>query len=409
MTAVSAPVTKELRDGRSLWADSPVRRVRTRKLIRADHFDIVIVGAGISGALVALRLAEAGHDVGVVDKRSPGSGSTVASTAMIQFELDTPFVELSDKIGAANAKRAWLRSRRAVSDLGDLIERHDLRVDWMERQALYLAGDTVGFRGLREEAAARQKLGLPSHFLTKAELADRFGIDRTGAILSEGSGELDPAKLTAASLARAVALGATILSPCDVTRVVDSEDCVTLTTADESTITCRRAIFATGYEVIDGLPKSAFDIVSSWAIATQPLPPETFWRDRCLIWEAADPYLYLRSTADNRILVGGEDSGLVQPSRRAAAIPAKAKRLLAKVKGLLGREDLEVDYAWAGAFADSPTGLPVFTSLPGLPNVMGILGCGGNGITFSVIAADIVTAWAKGRRDPDSDLFTGRG
>jgi len=71
----------------------------------------------------------------------------------------------------------------------------------------------------------------------------------------------------------------------------------------------------------------------------------------------------------------------------------------------LNRDDLEIDCAWAGAFADSPTGLPCIMEMPDLPGALAILGCGGNGITFSVIAGQIAHQWAKGRRDPDADLF----
>ena len=182
---------------------------------------------------------------------------------------------------------------------------------------------------------------------------------------------------------------------------------VNLYTREGQEISCRKAVFATGYEVIGGLPREAFKIVSSWAIATKPIAPGRFWPTRCLIWEAANPYLYLRATSDNRILAGGEDSGLTDTDRRQAAISAKADRLLRKVQRLLSIPDLEVDYAWAGAFADSPSGLPVFKELRDLPGVMAILGCGGNGITFSVIAADAVKAWVEGRRDRDADLFAG--
>jgi len=153
------------------------------------------------------------------------------------------------------------------------------------------------------------------------------------------------------------------------------------------------------------LPRDRFDITSSWAIATKPIPPAEFWPGRCLIWEAADPYLYLRSTPDNRIVAGGEDSGLKDADRRDAAVPAKAEKILRSVERLLPGRKLEIDYAWAGAFAESPTGLPLFEEIDGLPNCLAILGCGGNGITFSYVASEIASQWAKGRSDPDRDLF----
>jgi glycine/D-amino acid oxidase-like deaminating enzyme len=113
----------------------------------------------------------------------------------------------------------------------------------------------------------------------------------------------------------------------------------------------------------------------------------------------------MRTTHDNRIVAGGEDSKLNDPERRDAAIPNKTARLLAKMEKLLPGRSLEIDYAWGGAFADSPTGLPHVAPLTNLPNCFAVLGCGGNGITFSVIASDIVREWVEGRTDSDADLF----
>ena len=398
---------KDLHEGRSLWSDSAQRKVRARQARLNETFEVVIVGGGISGALCALVLSAAGHEVAVVDRRPPGEGSTIASTAMIQFEIDTPLINLADQIGQKAASRAYLRSAKAVRDLRDLISEHNLNAHWTDRDALFLAGNEMGYRGLMKEAEARQKLGLQSTFLSKADVLRSFGIETTGAILSAGSAELDPARLSASCLRKAQNLGATVISPCEITTVESDANKVRLSTKAGGMISAHKVIFATGYEVIRGIPRDAFEIVSSWAIATKPIGPEKFWPSRCLIWEAADPYMYLRSTRDNRILVGGEDSGLTNADRRAAAIPAKANRLLRKAQQLLHLPELEIDYAWAGAFADSPTGLPVFKTLPDLPNVFAILGCGGNGITFSMIASDVVESWLAGRKDPDYDLFAG--
>ena len=398
---------KDLHDGRSLWCDSRGTTVRTRAERSDLDKDIVVVGGGISGSLIALVLAEAGYDVAVLDRRAPGQGSTVASTAMIQFEIDTPLTKLAEKIGWKKASRAYLRSARAVKDLKALIKAHEIDAKWSDREALYLAGNEMGRRGLEKEAAVRQKIDLPSTFLSAEELREQFSIDRTGAILSDGSAELDPAATAAGCLRAAQALGASVISPCNVKQVRSSDEGVTLTTKSGHIVTCRKSIFATGYEVIAGVPRGAFDIVSSWAIATKRIAPASFWPSRCLIWEAADPYLYMRATADDRVLIGGEDSGLVDPERRERAIATKSQALLKKAKRLLHRDDLEIDYAWAGAFADSPTGLPYFQELPDMPGVFAVLGCGGNGITFSMIAAQTAKAWVSGRADADADLFVG--
>jgi len=396
---------RDLRGGQPLWSGSPHSTVQTRTVLGAETADVAIIGGGVSGALCALALTRAGFDVVVIDRRAPGSGSTVASTAMIQFEIDTPLTRLADQIGARDAERAYLRSFAAVGALRQLIADNAIRAAWKDRDALYLSGPEMGYRGLQAEAAYRARIGLPSEYLSAAQLRDRYGIDRTSAIVSSGAGDLNPAQLSAGCLRAAQRLGCRVYSQQDVAAVEAGPKSVRLTTREGGVIDCRRAVFTTGYEVVDGLPRGQFEITSSWAIATQPLPPEAFWPSRCLIWEAADPYLYLRTTADNRIVAGGEDSGLKGATRRDAAIPAKSQKILAALNALLPGRDLRIDHAWAGAFAESPTGLPIFEPVDGLPNCLAILGCGGNGITFSMVASDIVTGWVQGKPDPDRDLF----
>ena len=167
----------------------------------------------------------------------------------------------------------------------------------------------------------------------------------------------------------------------------------------------RKAVFATGYETLPQIPHDKYKLISTWAIATQPLPAEAFWPTRCLIWEAADPYLYLRATHDNRIVAGGEDADFADTQRRNSDTPRKARRLLAKLNELLPNRDLKLDYAWAGTFADSSTGLPYLSELPDLKNCFALLGCGGNGITFSMVAGELIAAWVAGKQDPDADVF----
>jgi glycine/D-amino acid oxidase-like deaminating enzyme len=396
---------RQLRGGAPLWADTARIRVRHRSKLLSETCDVAVVGAGISGAIAALMLAEQGHDVVVLDRRPPVTGSTLASTAMIQFEIDTPLVELSHKIGGEKAARAYRRSLKSVSSLKALAERHAIACAWKDRDALFLSGNELGARALRMEAELRGKAGLPVTFLAQAELRDRFGFERTGAIHSSGNAEINPAQYAAGALRAAQGFGARIYSPHHVHDVVAASDSVALRTTAGLAVIARKVVFATGYEMLPQIPKRKYDIISTWAVATKPLPADAFWPTRCLVWEAAAPYLYMRPTPDNRILIGGEDADIDDPQKRDALTPRKTARLLAKLQTLLPGRELAVDYAWAGTFADSPTGLPYLSEVDGMPNCFALLGCGGNGITFSALAGELITAWVAGRRDPDAELF----
>jgi glycine/D-amino acid oxidase-like deaminating enzyme len=52
------------------------------------HCEVLVAGAGITGALMAERLTRQGLDVAAIDREDPTQGSTVASTAMLLWEID---------------------------------------------------------------------------------------------------------------------------------------------------------------------------------------------------------------------------------------------------------------------------------------------------------------------------------
>lgn len=57
--------------------------------------DVLVVGGGITGALIADELSHHGHEVAVIEQRDIGWGSTAASTALLQYEIDTHLLELA--------------------------------------------------------------------------------------------------------------------------------------------------------------------------------------------------------------------------------------------------------------------------------------------------------------------------
>ena len=69
------------------------------KLEQSIKTDVIIIGGGISGALTAYYLINAGIKCMIVDARTIGLGSTCASTSLLQYELDKPLTELTDLIG----------------------------------------------------------------------------------------------------------------------------------------------------------------------------------------------------------------------------------------------------------------------------------------------------------------------
>ena len=161
-------VSRNLRTGLSIWEGRRAPAVRHAPLARDAKADVLVIGAGITGAMIADALAEAGLSVIAVDRRGPAKGSTAASTALVQYEIDTPLTKLTRKIGRDDAMRAWRRSRLAVDALAARLG--ELAVPFERRDALYLAGDVLDPDGLAREHDARRAAGLASRYLDRATL-----------------------------------------------------------------------------------------------------------------------------------------------------------------------------------------------------------------------------------------------
>ncbi|TGP18090.1 MULTISPECIES: FAD-binding oxidoreductase [unclassified Mesorhizobium] len=394
----------DLRSGTPVWSAYRSPSVPIGRLARDVRADVLIVGMGIGGATMAEALARDGLSVICIDRRGPLQGSTAATTALVQFEIDQPLTKLSKMIGGAAAGQAWRRSRLALFNLQGRIAELCIRCSQMSTQSLYLAGTTLGPTDLRKEAEARRRAGIGASFLVRAKLRDEFGIDRGGAILSHDNLALDPRKLTAGLLLAALNRKARFYAPAEAMAIEHNRLGVAVVTRLGPTITARHLILTTGYELLDVVPAVSHKVISTWAIATRQQPAQ-IWPGAAMIWEASDPYLYVRATADGRVICGGEDENFTDEERRNALTDKKAAQLSKKLERIFPLLDTTAEFAWSGSFGAIGTGLPIIGALPDYPRIHAVMGYGGNGILFSQIASEIVSASIKGGEDTDADLF----
>ncbi|MBM6592701.1 NAD(P)/FAD-dependent oxidoreductase [Microvirga pudoricolor] len=385
---------RELRSGSPPWHVDQAPFPRT-PILADTRCDVVVVGAGITGSFVAEALTRRGHSVVVVDKLMPGRGSTAASTAMLQWEIDTSLSELSDMYGFEKAAGLYRRSFTAMTDLTAFVDALGASCHFTPRSTLYLGSADTGLAGLSAEHALRERAGLPGALLDRGALADTFRMIRPAALLSPGSAEADPLCLSLNLLRTALLHGAVLVED-EVVAYDWTEGSAALTLASGPTIEAGHVVLATGYEMPDFLRSDNHRTVSSWCIATCPQSPGALWHDRVLIWEAATPYLYARTTDEGRIVLGGEDDDTQDAAEREAATPAKVARLLSKMRELWPAARYDVEYSWSAQFGETDDGLPLIGRVPGAPRMLAAYGYGGNGITYSFMASRILSALVEG-------------
>ncbi len=405
MTAGAIDLTErhDLRGGQPVWSAGHDTVLPSDPLPRSC--DVAIIGSGVMGAIVGERLSADGHDVAFLDRRPPAHGSTAASTAQVMWGMDLPLRDLAARIGFEQAARRWRRVHSSVRALAERIDALGIACDRADRPTVYLAGDVLDEAGLREECALHRRIDLPTTFLSAEETAARFGIAPRASLASDGGFEVDPEKLTLGMLAKARGRGARVCHPRDVTALAPDGDGVFLTLDDGGQVRAGAVVLAGGYERARMFLPDAFTLLSTFVMATGPqdsLP----WRERAMIWEASDPYLYIRADAEGRIIAGGEDEDFHDTIHRNDLIPAKAGAISAKSAAVLGlSRPLPIRHQWAAMFGSSPDSLPAIGRAAIMDNVWLTAGFGGNGIAFAGLAAEILSSGMAGREDPDADCF----
>ena len=369
--------------------------------------EVVVLGAGITGALVADELVAHGHEVLVLDQRDVAWGSTAASTALLQYEIDTHLVDLARRHGEADAVLAY----RACADAIDLLRdkaREVRDVDFAANQSLYFASRRRHVRALREEHAMRARHGFDVEWLGPEAVQARYGFEAPAAILSGLAARVDPYRFAQRLLQRARARGAMVHDRTRVVRIQTRPRSVVLTTDTGCTVRAGHLVLATGYAAQEQLGRRVARNRSSYAFVTDPIPATQLGAlATTMVWESARPYLYLRTTGDGRLLVGGEDDAVDIPARRDARVEAKAGRLAERVATLFPDVPVEPVFSWAGTFAESEDGLPFFgPHRDHGRRVLFAMAYGGNGITYSMMGAGLLRALIERRRHPLQQLFS---
>lgn len=281
-------------------------------------------------------------------------------------------------------------------------------VDFREQRSLYYASRPGHVALLREETALRDRHGLAVRWLDADALAADYGLRAHGAILSECSASVDPYRMTLKLLSRLRQRGAQVYDRTCIERVEPKRQGVVLRSADGARVDAGHVIVAAGYAGQRWIDRTVARNRSSYAFVTDPLEADVLQAlGSTLVWETARPYLYLRSTGDGRLVVGGCDDAVDLPARRDRRVESRARRLSKQLQRRFPRLHLQPAFAWAGTFAETADGLPWFGPHPQYgPRVLFAMAYGGNGITYSMIGAGLLRARIEKRSHPLARLFS---
>lgn len=392
----------ELHSGKFLWTDTLRYLPEYPTLQQNIACDCLILGGGISGALCAYLLAESGIKAVLIEKRTIATGSTLANTGLMQFSNDKTLTSMINTFGEEPGVRFYKICQDAVNKLVKLSR--NLRSEgthFISRDSLYFASSEEDLLPLRQEFETLRKYNFPVEWWGEKDISTRFSFQKPGAIYNYGDAEGNPFAFVHGLIEAAASKGILVYENTEATGFEFQENGV-LCRVGKHTIKAKHVIFATGYETQQFHKERGSYLTSSYVAVTNPVEHFDDWFKRCLIWESARPYLYMRTTPDNRIMIGGLDESLPGGKLNEERYLHQGQMLLQKLHDLFpDKRELKLEYAWGAVFGQSRDGLPFIGAHPSYPHCYFLKGYGGNGSVYSMIAAEMLTGMLKGEDRPE--------
>ncbi len=380
----------DLRSNEPYWLIKNAFLKSYPSLDKSISTDILVIGGGITGALIAHKLLQEGKDVVLVDKRVVCNGSSTASTGMLQYEIDVPLYNLIEQRGINCAVSSYRNCEKAIFEIKNIIDDIKSNCPFEFKKSIYFTPTRKGIKDIKEEFNARKKYGFKVSWLDK-EALKKLGLDAYAGIESTSGAIVDPYKFAYDLLEYCSENGMQIYDRTEIQEIKNEGNQFTAKTQDEFSIQANHIIHCTGYESVNTLKdKNIVNLLSTYALASEVYTELPKGFKNHIYWDNSAPYYYFRTTSEGRIIIGGCDEKFKNAIKRDSLLSKKQNKLTKQFQKYFPDIHFKADYIWAGTFGETDDGLPYFGRPYPEINEHYILGFGGNGITYSVMARDAI-------------------
>jgi glycine/D-amino acid oxidase-like deaminating enzyme len=325
---------------------------------------------------------------------------------MLQSFNDIMLCDLIERIGERDALTFYKACINAVDLLAAEAAELSVDVAFKRRSSLYFASTEEDLPKLQREYETLRASGIDAQFWTADDIAKHFPFRKSGAIVSNGDAEVNPYQFVNALAKEAADAGLEIHEQTNVVEHVTLPGGLhRLRTADGFELEAEHVVYAVGYEPEELRGRLIkVNLNRSFVMVTGIQNDLQSWHERFLIWETARPYLYLRTTVDGRVVIGGLDEEPGEPLHGELARYNKGELLQKQLQALFPELRAPIEYVWSATFGESYDQLPFIGADPALKNVYYCLGYGGNGSIFSMLAAHILRDLICGYENPLTEI-----
>ena len=399
------PISMRLRTFESFWLVKNGILYSYPSLHTDVKTEILVIGGGITGALISHALMDAGYQVMLIDKRDIAMGSSAATTSMLQYEIDVSLYRLSEMVGEESAAMCYRAGVEAIMNLKKLVRTLKIDCGFQMKNSLYMAHNKTAASWLKKEFKIRDKHRLGVKWLSSSEVRKTYGLHCHGAIWSKTAASVDAYQLAHELIHWNVKRGMKVYDQTHVANLDTSGPRPRVTLGSGQTIEASKIICCTGYESTHMLKEKVADLRYTYVSISEQGIKVNRAVQNTLVWNTEDPYLYMRSTDDRRLLIGGEDSSTSFRFFQQKIKERKADKLIRKIEDILPGIEFVEDFSWGGTFGVTKDGLPYIGKSPEYENTLFVLGFGGNGITFSVQGMQIIVDILQEKKHPLEEFY----
>lgn len=367
--------------------------------------DICIIGGGVTGAIASYYFSKNNMKTVLLEKRRIAHLSTSVTTSLLQYELDDNLSDLKEYTTLENALRSYNLGLKALDEVEEFINTYGNKCDYIKRDTLLYTAKKDEINAIKIEYDLRKENGLDVEYID--ENNKRYSFDlKAGIISKNGGAEIDPYKYTHELLEVALSNGASVYENTEVVDLIHYDDYIEVITEYGYKVKAKKVVVATGYNTKLFTNRNFGTKTTTFNIVTKPASNFHGWNDKILIRDNSDPYNYLRTTVDNRIIIGGEDVDFIPDIFNEKLANEKYDILECRLKSMFKDiKDIEIEFKYCGAFASTPDNLGFVGPDNKHDNLWYLLGYGANGILFAILGAMMLTDLYYGKKDKDMKLF----
>ncbi|OED49891.1 oxidoreductase [Rhodobacteraceae bacterium (ex Bugula neritina AB1)] len=372
-----------------LWHQTCQETPAFEELTGEAEADLVVIGGGFTGCSAALKAAEMGASVHLIEADETGSGGSGRNVGLVNAGLWLPPEDINAELGAGTGSRLSQLLAGAPDMVFSLITKHAIQCEAETGGTLHCAHAPAGMKDLQRRHAQLRAIGAPVQLLPRDDAIQRTGSEAVhGALFDPRAGTIQPLAFVR-GLARAAARAGAQLHEHSAATAISRDGSTWHVATPKGSIRAKHLIMATnayarslsGYAAPQVIPVHYFQA------ATDPLPAPLLrqilpMKEGC--WDTALVMSSWRLDQAGRLIIGGMGAlDHFGSALHRSWLPRKLAALYPDLK------EAQLRSHWHGRIAMTAEHLPKILDLQGGFACFGYSGRGiGPGTLFGTAMAE---------------------